>query len=92
MQSNFNMKCSSLYLILSMLILVGHAEKIPAQDNDISWSDFSLAGEKVLSLSDTYYSPGTHQLTLLRDNLQAGMYLLEMANQDHSELLKLIIK
>ena len=60
--------------------------------SNVSMYLYSLAGEKVLSLSDTYYSPGTHQLTLLRDNLQAGMYLLEMANQDHSELLKLIIK
>ena len=32
LKSKFNIKYSSLCLILSMLILVGHAEKIPAQD------------------------------------------------------------
>jgi len=60
--------------------------------SNVSMDLYSLAGKKVLSMGDTYYTSGTHQLRFGRDNLHAGMYLLEMARQGHSELHKLIIK
>jgi len=71
-QSNLFLNCSRLYLILCIFILVGHTGKTRAQDNDISWSDFTLnmigierLGNTVQPIVFSNSQPGTTEFLIL---------------------------
>jgi hypothetical protein len=53
---------------------------------------FSLEGREVMTIADENFSEGTHQLTINRQSLSAGIYFLQLKTSSSTITKKVVIE
>jgi hypothetical protein len=59
---------------------------------DVNLTIYNLVGAQVRLVKDQFYSQGTHEVTIHRGNLEAGIYFLKLSSRNESDLIKLTVK
>ncbi|MEP7128230.1 MAG: PKD domain-containing protein [Chitinophagales bacterium] len=63
-----------------------------AEPSDVMISLFNVDGRKISTITNQYYGAGKHEIDFARNQLAAGVYLIQLKRKDGVEFRKLVIE